>query len=58
MQVYGLEYNALEFQIEDLNHHEWIAAGNIRAYQSGTFDMAGLALPVQDMPDQPGCQMG
>ena len=48
----GLGYNGLEFQLYDNNHGDTIAAGNIRACQSGAFDtneltdITNLPLPI------------
>ncbi|CZR70177.1 uncharacterized protein PAC_20078 [Phialocephala subalpina] len=54
----GLADNALEFQIYDNNHDGTIAAGNIRAYQSGVFDIADLTDATDaPLPEQAGCQV-
>jgi hypothetical protein len=42
----GLRNNALEFQIYDNNHHGTIAAGNMRAYQAGVYDVNSLGVPI------------
>jgi len=54
----SLANNDLEFQIFDNNHDGTIAAGNIRAYQSGTFDMNDLKDPVAaPLPEPAACQV-
>ncbi|KAH6723133.1 hypothetical protein BKA61DRAFT_663870 [Leptodontidium sp. MPI-SDFR-AT-0119] len=54
----GLGNNALEFQIYDNNHGGTIAAGNIRAYQAGTFDTNSLTANIDaPLPEQAGCQV-
>lgn len=41
-----------------IDHHGTIAAGNIRAYQSGTYDIGSLSDPIDaPLPEQPGCQV-
>lgn len=50
--------NDLEFQIYDNNHQGTIAAGNVRAYQSGFFDLSNLKDPVAaPLPEPAACQV-
>lgn len=54
----NLANNDLEFQIYDNNHHGTIAGGNVRAYQSGEFDLGDLKDPVDaPLPDPAACQV-
>lgn len=54
----GVGDNALEFQIYDNNHEGTIAAGNIRAYQSSTFDIPSLEDSIAaPLPERAGCQV-
>lgn len=51
----NLDYNGLEFQIYDNNHHGTIAAGNIRACQGGAYDADSLRQIQTPLPINQNC---